>query len=272
MIANARMYAVSPAVAELWRRLLGAIATRAALDISVIEHQEPQPIGHLWQRPDKGAVFMCGLPYSKAEPRPALIAAPVPSPATFDGRPEYWSELVVRRDGSFQTLPDTFGHRLALTTRESQSGCFAALYHLMAAGGQRPLFREVIAPQRTPLGALTAVVDGAADVAPIDSYAFCLMGRYRPELTSQVRVVAATAPTAIPPLAASYPGLESLTAAFLEAHKNGSTEPIMQGLLLQRFVRPDPAAYDLLRANSDLATRFWHEHPLAAAVHPAFAM
>jgi ABC-type phosphate/phosphonate transport system substrate-binding protein len=272
MIANARMYAVSPVVAELWRRLLNAIASQTSLDISVVEHPEPQPIGDLWRRPDKGAVFMCGLPYSRSAPRPVLIAAPVPSPASFRDLPEYWSELVVRSDSSFQTLPDTFGHRLALTTPESQSGCLAALYHLMAAGGERPLFREVIAPQLTPLGALKAVIDGAADVAPIDSFAFCLMRRYRPELTSQVRVVAATAPTAIPPLVASFPGLESLAAAFLEAHKNVVTEPIMKDLLLQRFARPDPAAYDRLRTNFDVATHFWHEHPLAANVHPAFVM
>src|SRR5271156_6022593 len=98
MIANARMYAVSPEVAGLWRALLAAVIKRAGLDVQLVEHAEPAPIAELWQRSDKAAVFMCGLPFARAEPRPLLIAAPVPSPIEFNGQPRYWSNLVVRAD------------------------------------------------------------------------------------------------------------------------------------------------------------------------------
>ena len=47
---------------------------------------------------------------------------------------------------------------------------------------------EVITPRVTPLGAMSAVIEGAAEVAPIDSYAYCLLQKYRPDLTSQLRV------------------------------------------------------------------------------------
>lgn len=79
MIANARMYAVAPLADVLWRRLLGVIVERSQLRITFVEHPPPAPIRELWGRPDKAAVFMCGLPYSLSEPRPALIAAPVPA-------------------------------------------------------------------------------------------------------------------------------------------------------------------------------------------------
>ncbi len=65
--------------------------------------------------------------------------------------------------------------------------------YLMTIADRFPLYREVIAPQVTPLGAMSAVFDGAADVAPIDSYAFCLLAKYRRDLTSQLRIVARTA-------------------------------------------------------------------------------
>jgi hypothetical protein len=45
---------------------------------------------------------------------------------------------------------------------------------------------------------------------------------------------------------------------------------MMSDLLLERFVRPDPATYDALRLNFEAATRYWHDHALAATVHPAF--
>jgi ABC-type phosphate/phosphonate transport system substrate-binding protein len=295
MIANARMYSVSPEAAARWRTLLAAVIEHAGLDIRVIEHAEPAPINELWQRPDNSAVFMCGLPFSRAEPQPHLIAAPVPSPVEYHGLPQYWSEMVVRKDSAYHTLEDTFGRRIALTNLESQSGCWAALYCLMSAAerfpgaveklraaenssataGDFPLYREVIAPQVTPLGAMSAVLDGGAEVAPIDSYAYCLLQKYRPDLTSRLRVVARTAHTPIPPLVASVTasdtGFKDLQGAFLEAHQISRISPLMADLLLERFVRPDPGAYDALRANFETAHRYWRTHRFAATLHPAFA-
>jgi ABC-type phosphate/phosphonate transport system substrate-binding protein len=277
MIANARMYSVTPAVAELWRQLLGAIAAQAKVDLVFIEHPEPRPITELWRRRDLGAVFMCGLPFARSEPRPEVISAPVPAPAAYGGQPRYWSEFVVREDSGLHALEQTLGCRIAFTTPDSQSGCVAALCYFMDSAslsktvGQKALYREVIAPQVTPLRALKAVIDGLADVAPIDSFAFHLMRRYRPELTRRVRVIAQTAPTAIPPIVASSPGLLSLETAFVEAHNDPSMRPLLQSLELERFVRPDSASYDLLRQRFKAATAYWATRPFAAAAHPAFA-
>jgi ABC-type phosphate/phosphonate transport system substrate-binding protein len=278
VIANARMYSVSPDAAKLWRALLAAVIGRAGLDIRLLEHAEPAPIDELWRRPDMAAVFMCGLPFSRAHPHPLLVAAPVPSPAEFGGLPQYWSELVVREDSGMRTMEDTFGGRLALTVPDSQSGCLAALHYLMTAAHRFPPYREVITPKVTPLGAVSAVIDGAAEVAPIDSFALRLLRKYRPDLTSQLRIVARTMSTPIPPLVASAAApvgsdaeLEILRAAFLDAHRIPAVAPLMRDLLLQKFVYPDPAAYDALRLNFEIATRYWRDHPLAAKVHPAFA-
>jgi ABC-type phosphate/phosphonate transport system substrate-binding protein len=271
MIANARMYSVSPEAAGLWRTLLCAVIEHAGLDIQLLEHTAPAPIHELWQRSDQAAVFMCGLPFSRSVPRPKLIAAPVPSPPDFRGLPQYWSEMVVRKDSAFETIEDTFGGRLALTVPDSQSGCAAAQYYLMTLAQRFPLYREVIAPQVTPLGAISAVIERAADVAPVDSYAYCLLQKYRWDLTSQVRSIARTPRTPIPPLVASRDGLESLQAAFLGAHRITALGPLMAGLMLERFVRPDPDSYDALRSNFEAATRYWHEHRLAAVLDPAFA-
>jgi ABC-type phosphate/phosphonate transport system substrate-binding protein len=271
MIANARMYAVSPQAAGVWRALLGELIEQAQLPIELVEHPPPLPIADLWARGDKAAVFMCGLPFSRAEPQPAPIAAPVPSPIEFGGEARYWTDMVVRADSASLDIRDTFGLRIAFTSPESQSGYAAALSYLTGVGDRFPLFSEVIAPQLTPLGALTAVLDGAADVAPIDAYALRLLQRYRPELTSQVRIVASTPARPIPILVASSGGLEPLQNAFLEAHRHPSTRTLMEELLLQRFEAPVASAYDVLRQEFGAARRFWRERPLAAVIHPAFS-
>jgi hypothetical protein len=270
MIANARMYSVSPEAAGLWRRLLIAVIEHAGLDIRLLEHTEPAPIDELWQRPDKAAVFMCGLPFSRSNPRLELIAAPVPSPPEFRGLPQYWSAMVVRKDSPFQSIEDTFGGRIALTVPDSQSGCWAAAHYLMSVANRFPLYAQVVAPQVTPVGAMSAVIDGAADVAPIDSYAYSLLQKYRWDLTSQLRIVARTPRTPIPPLVASVPGMASLRAAFLKAHLIEGTASLMAELLLERFVHPDPGVYDALRLNFQAASQYWRQHALAAAVHPDF--
>src|SRR3984893_14066280 len=201
MIVNARMYSVSTEAGAVWRELLSAIIAQAGVPASVLDYPPPAPLEDLWLRTDQAAVFMCGLPYSRAEPRPVLIAAPIPSPAEFHGAPHYWSDFVVRKDSAFRTVQDAFGQRIAFTVPGSQSGCAAALSYLMATPREMtaqtpaqaalrappPLFSEIIAPTITPVGALTAVADGAADIAPIDSYAFRLLRKYRPELASAVR-------------------------------------------------------------------------------------
>jgi ABC-type phosphate/phosphonate transport system substrate-binding protein len=215
---------------------------------------------------------MCGLPWSLAAERPALVAAPVPSLAAYGDQPCYWSDIIVRADSALLAIEQTFGHRLALTTPESQSGYAALLHALMPHGGSAPLYREIIEPCFTPMGALMAVIDRKAEMAPIDSYAFALLSKYAPELTSQVRVITSTEPTAIPALVASGPASPALTIAFLEAHRTSTTARLMEQLMIRRFARPDSKDYDLLRERYQKMAAYWRRHPLAHTAHPLFAV
>jgi hypothetical protein len=271
MIANASLYSISPAVTQLWRELFGKIANRTPLPLTYLDLPESRPMAQVWARTDKAAVFMCGLAYARSTPRPILVAAPVPLPADFEGQPQHWSDLVVRADSSCEKLDDTFGQRIAFTTPDSYAGCWAALHHLMDAGARRPPYREIIAPQITATRAMLAVVEGAADVAPIDSYAHCLLHLYRPDLTSRVRVIAQTARTAISPIVASYAGRLSLEPLLLDAHTIPVTRSLLTALMIERFVHMDAGSYDILRARFETARAFWRKHPPAAHMHAAFA-
>ena len=271
MIANARMYSVTPHVAALWRSLLGEIVSGTGLDVAVVDHAPPAAISELWRRPDKAAVFMCGLPYSLAAEQPEPVVAPVPSPAVYGDRPCYWSDIVVRADSPFRTIEQTFGHRLALTTPESQSGYAALLHVLMPYASDAPLYREIIEPRFTPMGALTAVIEGKADVAPLDSYAFALLSKHAPDLTAQVRTILSTEPTAVPLLVSSGPPAARLTASFLTARDRPAVATLMDQLLLDRFCRPEPQGYDELKERFSTMQAFWRRHPLAESAHPLFA-
>jgi hypothetical protein len=45
----------------------------------------------------------------------------------------------------------------------------------------------------------------------------------------------------------------------------------MAGLLLERFVPPDPKAYDALRLNYESTATYWRDHALAGQMHPGFS-
>jgi ABC-type phosphate/phosphonate transport system substrate-binding protein len=250
MIASARLYEWAPTLVTAWRRLLDEVAAQAKVPL------ELAPAGvsldALWSRADLGCVFMCGYPYALRTERPALLAAPVPSPPRFGDRPVYVSDFIVGVDTAYHRLEDTFGRRIAYSTEHSQSGYNAPRHHLLAyrSPSRATLFAEVKGPYVRQRAVIQAVLDGEADVAAIDGYAHDLLRRHDPALASRLRVVATTVPAPSPPLVAS-PAMsaaerERLTRALLEAHRTPALQPVLEDLLLRRFERVRDADFAAL--------------------------
>jgi len=249
LIACSRMYDVAPAARAAWTRLFRWLSAESGVSLEVVEHAAPAPLEALWARDDLGCVFMCGWPFARARPQPALIAAPVPAAARGGGRPVYVTDLVVRRDSPFKSLSDTFGGRVAWTARTSHSGFNALRHHLLAHLGaeRRSLFAESVGPLTTPAAALEAVLCGAADVAPLDSFALDLMRLHCAERVREARVIESTAPAPIPPLVAS-PGtgaveLVRLRRALLRAAAAPVLAETLAALALAGFAAVEASDY-----------------------------
>jgi ABC-type phosphate/phosphonate transport system substrate-binding protein len=168
LVANARMYAVTPAARDLWRRLFEWTADKARIRVAYIDHAAPASLEELWSRDDLGLVFICGYPFAMARPRPQLVAAPVPADPRCGGQAVYWTDLVAAADGPHRSLSDTFGGRIGWTVEHSQSGFNAVRHHLLRyrAGREEPLFRESVGPPVTPRRAVESVLSGTIDVGP----------------------------------------------------------------------------------------------------------
>lgn len=259
MIANARMYSLNAATASAWRTLLEWVVAESGVACAVIDYPAPQPLPDLWARTDLGCVFMCGYPFARSSPRPTLLAAPVPAGAEFGGEPIYWTDIVVRADSPFRQLSDVIGRRFAYTTTESQSGYQAprALLAPLAHAHGGKLFSATVGPLVTPRRVVNAVLTGDADAGPLDSYAHRLLQATEPALAMELRVIATTLPTAIPPLVAS-PTIAAaeaaqLTEALLAVRHADWLGPIRTTLGLEGFVRVAAAHYDALVARADAA-------------------
>ena len=251
MIASARLYEWTPSLTTAWRRLLEWVGSTAAVNLHFLESSAVS-LDELWSRDDLGCVFMCGYPYALRERRPALLAAPVPAPPRFGGRPVYVTDFIVRADSAFQSLEDTFGARIAYSTEHSQSGYNAPRYHLLRhRSPERPaLFGEVRGPYVRQRAVIKAVLDGEAEVAAIDGYAHDLLRRHDPATGARLRVVMTTEPAPAPPLVASPAMTEAermrLADALTGAHRAPELRGVLDDLLLLRFERVAESSFDVL--------------------------
>jgi ABC-type phosphate/phosphonate transport system substrate-binding protein len=253
-IANVRMYSATPSCAADWKSVLRWALDRAGLDWPLVDHDAPAPLAALWSRDDLGAVMMCGLPFSRRAPRPALIAAPRPSPARYGGRARYFTDIVVAAASPYCTLEDTFGGVVGYTLADSMSGGVALRHHLQRyRTAARPrLYRASVGELVHARGVIDAIIAGRIDVGPLDSYSHDLLREHDPGFAAQVRTLESTEPWPIPPIVATMAiepdALARLRAAFQATEHAPELAAPMARLLLAGFAFPDPVDYDVLAA------------------------
>jgi ABC-type phosphate/phosphonate transport system substrate-binding protein len=259
---NARMYAVTPAVENAWRALLGQVTADADVALEYVSYPAPQPLEVLWRRPDLGCVLMCGYPIALELAAVEPIAAPIPDAAWAADRPVYRSDLIVREDAPFRSLEDTFGGRAGWTVAHSHSGFNAFRHHLLPyRTPARPgLYRESIGPLVTARALLDAVREGRIDVGPLDAYWHLLIRRHQPELTAGVRVLASTALAPMPAFVAARGCPPDHTAGVRAPFVAAAPRPWFAALGEALLVRGFAAA-----RRTDFATTLaWDREALAA--------
>jgi ABC-type phosphate/phosphonate transport system substrate-binding protein len=257
LAANARMYSVTPAAAEAWRAVIGWATREAGVPMEFVEHAPPKLLSDLWAREDLGVVQMCGLPASLRQPSPTVLAAPQPSLPRYKGQAIYMSDIAVKADSPHRRLEDTFGGVAGYTLKDSQSGYFA--FRTLLLKYPKFHYKRIVGGLLNPRGIIKALAAGTIDVGPLDGYVFDLLRAGEPEFASQVRIVASTDPTPMPPLVATAPledfQIEGLRAAFVQAHEERSLSAPLKTLLVERFIVPDLSAYDETKRRAERVER-----------------
>lgn len=250
LVACSRMYNVGPKVRGLWDGLFAWLSEESGIRLEIIAHAAPAPLSELWARPDLGAAFMCGYPFSRlpADERPVTLAAPVSTARWADGRPLYASHIVAAKDATFDPA-DLPALRWGWTVRDSQSGYHAPRSFL--AGLPRPgTAVKTVGPLLNPNGVVDAIAAGRIDIGAIDAYAWQLLEMHEPEALAPLRIIATTQATPVPLLVASrrQPAelVFALRQALLQAHRSAQGQSILASLGLSHFAAPDVAAYDSL--------------------------
>lgn len=185
--------------------------------------------------------WICGYPYARlvdvARAPIELLIAPVMAGARYEGRPVYFSDVVVRGDSSFRRFADLRGASWAYNEPGSQSGYHVTRYYLALHeetnastqrhedAGQKPatslrsgvlalnppqqegdslaefggFFGRVVA-SGAHLHSLRMVLTGDVDASAIDSTVLEWELERNPMLADRIRVIETLGPSPIPPL------------------------------------------------------------------------
>jgi len=263
LVANARMYSTGAGqAAQAWATLLRWIVARVGGEWNVLDYPPPQPLDELWARGDLGCTFMCGLPYALDARQLTPIVAPVVRGERYEGRPIYFTDIVVHRDAPFQRLEDTFGRRVGYTVKHSQSGYVALREHLLPYRLRlgHPLYTKVVGPLGGARDVVDAILAGRIDVGPLDSYVLDLIRHLQPDLAAQLRSIATTRESPIPLFIATGPIdpdlVRKLQDAFAAAMAAEELQSLRDTLLLADFVVPQREPYEILKARAQSANAY----------------
>jgi ABC-type phosphate/phosphonate transport system substrate-binding protein len=255
------MYSVEPRSAAAWRALFAWVAREAGVAMTYAGMDPPASLEALWRRDDLGCALMCGYPWATwdaADParagvaRPQALAAPIPDVAASAGRSVYRTSIVVRDDAPFGALADLRDRRFAFTTPSSQSGYQAVRTHLAGTpiGSGDRYFGATVGPLVTPRRVVDAVLGGAADAGPLDSYWLAILQRNEPATARRLRIVADTPWTPMPLLvcAASVPEdvADAIRRALVAAGADAALADVRATLVLAGIANAEPASYAAL--------------------------
>ncbi|PJF40619.1 MAG: phosphate ABC transporter substrate-binding protein [Phototrophicales bacterium] len=205
---------------------------------------------------DADLSFICGLPYvlrtaPRLEPSPIeALVAPVLQGERYQGKPIYFSDVIVHRDSPFQKFEDLRGCSWAFNEPESQSGYGITRYSLLQMGETQGFFGEVI-EAGFHQKAVRMVANKTVDASAIDSQVLAIELRDYPELAEQLRVIHTIGPSTIQPIAASskLPKKlrQDLQAVFSEMHTDPEVADVIAGGFVERFVPVDDSDYNDIR-------------------------
>lgn len=210
---------------------------------------------------DDGAIdmaFVCGYPYvllrDRPEPRVTLVAAPVMKSARYQGKPVYYSDLIVRADSDITSIHDLRGRTYVYNEETSNSGYNLPRSRLIALGLTGGFFGKVLR-SGSHEESIRMVADGRADASFVDSLVLEYDLVYGPahgdDAAQRVRVIESMGPSGIPPVVmrTAVPAAirRELQHLLVTMHEDAQGRRILDAALVERFVIVDDGNYDDIR-------------------------
>ncbi|HCB49053.1 MAG TPA: phosphate ABC transporter substrate-binding protein [Chloroflexi bacterium] len=246
-------HASGRAVADYLGQRLG-IRTEFAVDIPWQERERLLDTGQIHLG------WICGLLYvwkaGQRNPHLELLAAPVMRDPRYQGRPVYFSDIIVRQDSPYTSFSDLQGSCWVYNEPGSYSGYYVLCHQLVKLDESLNFFDKVL-QSGAHLNSLQMLVDGRADFTAIDSTVLDHELARRPNLAHQLQVIESFGPSPIPPWVISLKLPKDLRwqlrELLLDMHIDPGGRAALASGHLSRFVTATDTAYQMIRDVSQAA-------------------
>jgi phosphonate transport system substrate-binding protein len=242
--------------------LAGYLGRKLGINCEFIENPPWQEREQMLTAGQINMSWICGLPYVQKIDREGaqieLLAAPVMRNARYQGKPIYYSDVIVRRESSFKSFEDLRAGRWAYNEPNSHSGYNLTRY-MLAQMGELDGFFEVLTEAGSHQSALQMLLDGKIDGTSIDSTVLEIELKKRPEIADHIRTIAIWGPSPIPPwvihkkVPADMRATIRRTLLGMESDLEGKA--LLAELGMKRFTRVSDADYDPIREMARKAQR-----------------
>ncbi len=206
--------------------------------------------------------FVCGLPYVRLRREDPgfveAIAAPVVEGARYQGRPVYFSDVIVPNLSPAEVFEDLRGASWAYNEPDSHSGYLVTLFHLLRMGETGSFFGR---SEMTGFhqDSIWKVARREIDATAVDTQVLAVELRETPSLAACIRVVATFGPSTIQPLVATRGVPDSLRGDVQAVvARLGRDAAERSGLALgfvERFVAVGDSDYNDIRGMLDEVER-----------------
>jgi len=232
-----------------YRRLLDYIGEKLGRPVQFVSKEKYKEVNDLLKKGDLDIAFVCSGPYVTGRDEFGLELLVAPQSY---GKTVYYSYIIVRNDSQLKNLNDLRGKTFAFSDPDSNSGKLVPTYMLAQMKRETPdtFFKKYVFTYGHDKS-IKAVAERLVDGAAVDSLVWDYLDKTDPEYTSKTKIILKSPPYGIPPVVVR-PGLdvttkEQLKNIFLNVHKDEAGREILKGMMIDRFVLVNDAAYDSVR-------------------------
>jgi ABC-type phosphate/phosphonate transport system substrate-binding protein len=252
---------VRQATDALWFAISARLAARG-VDAPASLARDAGALEALWSSPGLLLSQTCGYPLmTHLQGLVDVLGAPSYGAAGCEG-PFHRSAIVVSKSAGASVLGDLRGRRCAINQPDSNTGMNLLRAEVAKLAAGAPFFSAVMVTG-SHASSLEFIASGRADVAAIDAVSYALLQRWRPALTSEVRVLTWTRPSPGLPLITgkSRPPhtLATLREVLTEVAADSALRDVRRELLWEGFAPLSMADYAPVLASARQAAEL--EYP-----------
>ncbi len=224
------------------------ISDKVGRPVEFVRRRSYREIMNMMSSEDLDFAWICGYPFvQKRDPEfLELLVVPV-----FDGKPLYQSYIIVHADSPNHDFDQLRNKVFAYSDPESNSGfLFPQTLLMKRRETSKTFFRETFFTFNHA-DTIEAVAEGVADGGAVDSYIWEYMKVFRPEITSQTRVIEMSPAFGFPPLV-SRAGVDPRVVSrmrdvFVDMANDPRGQKFLEGLMLDRFATDTAKLYESIR-------------------------